>query len=495
MNHEVATSKHEKQTNCCIALYSGQFIGDHSFTKRLEKSDREYLVRSVRKGVGEAGQCSWFVLPSSPSSSVCVLGLGKKEDWTARKLVLAARKLFSHLKGNDTRSITLSLDDFRPRTLSLERTAEVVATNLEMAQYEFNRFKEKPKDGWFEVQSISYEVKDASKKKSISKALFTGKSIGVHVNAARELANTPGGTMTPVLLAREAKNRGEKCGVKVTVLNEAEMKKLGMHAILAVSKGSSEEAQFIIMEYLKGPKSQKPIVFVGKGITFDSGGLHLKPGNAMDDMHLDMSGGAATIGALCAIAELGLKTNVIGLIAAVENMPSGESYRPGDILTSMSGKTIEVVSPDAEGRVTLADALWYARRYNPRLVVDVATLTGACIIALGHHASALFSPQDQTAAMLSKAGEECGDYLWRMPLWEEYECGLKGVFGDVLNAPKNREAGSINAALFLYQWAKDFPAWAHIDIASTMTSASDDNLAKGSTGSATRLFIEVARTF
>ncbi len=492
MNHVFDIRPREKPVSLCIALYSEQSLSQHAFAKRMEKGDREYLIRSVRKSASETGHCSWYVTPGG--ISVCIMGLGKKEDWTARRLVNESRKIFAHLKGNEMRSTTLFLDDFRPRSLSLERTAELIATNIEMAQYEFNRYKEKPKDGWFEVQSVFYESKDESKKKSLQKSLSIGHVIGVHVNNARELANTPGGIMTPKLLASQAKKMGGKHDVKVTVLGEAEMKKLGMNAILAVSKGSVEEAQFIIMEYCKGPKSLSPIVFVGKGITFDSGGLHLKPGNAMDDMHLDMSGGAATIGALGAIAELGLKTNVIGLVAAVENMPSGESYRPGDILTSMSGKTIEVVSPDAEGRVTLADVLWYAKKYNPKLIIDVATLTGACIIALGHHAAALFSPDDKTAAMLLKAGEESGDYLWRMPMWEEYECGLKGTFGDVLNAPKNREAGSINAALFLYHWAKDFPAWAHIDIASTMTSSSDMNLAKGATGSATRLFIEVART-
>lgn len=495
MNHILGVPKKANECISIIGLHESEAIENHPLVKQMSSDGVSYLKKVVKKNAWQAGKTAVLIVPGNQLTAVCVVGLGKKEDWSQRKLVLQARVLVSVLKNAEASNAQIFLDDFRARSLSLERVAEIIATNLEMAQYEFNRYKEKPKEGWFQLGDIYYATRESSKRKSIAAALNNGRIIGEQTNAARDLANTPGGLMTPRLLAKEAKTMGEKCGFKVTVLGEAEMKKLGMGAILAVSKGSKEEAQFIVMEYRKGSQSKKPIVFVGKGITFDSGGLHLKPGNAMDDMHLDMSGGAAVIGAMGAIARMNLKANIIGIVAAVENMPSGESYRPGDILTSMSGTTIEVVSPDAEGRVTLADALWYARKFNPQLVIDVATLTGACIIALGHHASALFSPQDSTAQTLLKLGEESGDYMWRLPLWEEYECGLKGTFGDLLNAPKNREAGSINGALFLSHWAKDFPAWAHIDIASTMLSTSDIHLAKGATGAAARLFVEVARSF
>lgn len=494
MNHIFGKPKKDVQPVMIIGLRHAQSIHEHPFVKELSADDIKYLKSVVKKNASVMGHCSHYVLPGPSFTPLYVVGLGKKDELSARKLVLESRKLFGIVKNGEYTSVRILLDDFSVHTLSLERIAEIIATNLEMARYEFNMFKEAPKEGWFALSDVYYETRKTDKRKALEKALQSGQIIGEQVNVARDLTNTPGGVMTPKLLAKEAQKMGKQCGVNVTVMGEAEMKKLGMGAILAVSKGSTEEAQFIIMEYAHGPKSQKPYVFVGKGITFDSGGLHLKPGNSMDDMHMDMSGGAAVIGAMGAIARLGLKKNVVGLIAAVENMPSGESYRPGDIIKSMSGTTIEVVSPDAEGRVTLADALWYAKKYSPRLVIDVATLTGACIIALGHHASALFSPQDGFAQTLCKLGEDSGDYLWRLPLWEEYECGLKGTFGDLLNAPKNREAGTINAALFLQNWAKDFPEWAHIDIASTMLSTSDMVLAKGATGTATRLFIEVARS-
>ena len=496
MNHQLATPKKEVRAAHVIGMYDGQSLQDHVFVKGLPLDDARYLKNVAKQNTGKAGHCMHYVLPSADGVPVFVFGLGKKEEWTQRKLVVESRKIFSIVKGGEYKNIRFCIDDFRVRTLPLDRIAEIIATNLEMASYEFNRYKEEPKEGWFFLDTAYYETKMNEKRKAIARGLAVGQIIGQQVNVARDLSNTPGGMMTPKLLARHARTMGSTCGVKVTVMGETEMKKLGMGAILAVSKGSKEEAQFIVMEYKKGSHARKaPIVFVGKGITFDSGGLHLKPGNAMDDMHLDMSGGAAVIGALGAIARMGLATHVIGLVAAVENMPSGESYRPGDILTSMSGTTIEVVSPDAEGRVTLADALWYAKKFNPSLVIDIATLTGACSIALGHHASALFSPHESTAQKLLRLGEESGDYLWRLPLWEEYECGLKGTFGDLLNAPKNREAGSINAALFLSHWTKDFPAWAHIDIASTMLSTSDMHLAKGASGTSVRFLVEVARSF
>lgn len=495
MDHIFGIPKERAQHPIIMGVFESQTIRKHPCFRLFDADEQSFLLRAVKKDAGRTDQHTWLLVPGQRLKPVCIIGLGKKEEWSARKLILESRRFVSYLKAAHYRTACLLIDDFRVRNLSFERTAEIIATNIEMARYEFNIYKEKPQEGWHDLDAIYYDVRDASERASCSRGLAAGAIIGGQTNAARTLANTPGGIMTPKLLAKETIAMGTRCGFSVRIFGEKEMKKLGMDAILAVSKGSREEAQFIVMEYQRGPKSHKPLVFVGKGITFDSGGLHLKPSNAMDDMHLDMSGGASVIGALGAIARMGLKTHVIGIVAAVENMPSGESYRPGDIITSMSGTTIEVVSTDAEGRVTLADALWYAKRFNPKLVVDIATLTGACIIALGHHASALFSQQDAVASALLKCGEESGDYLWRMPLWEEYDCGLKGTFGDVLNAPKNREAGAINGALFLKRFAKDFPAWAHIDIASTMLSVNDIHLAKGATGSATRLLVEIARSY
>jgi len=275
-----------------------------------------------------------------------------------------------------------------------------------------------------------------------------------------------------------------------------------MGGILGVSQGSTEEPRFIILEYRGGGK-EKPIVLVGKGVTFDTGGLNLKPSNGILEMHMDMSGGAAVIHALALAAKLKIRKNIIGLVPAAENMVSGSSYRPGDILRSMSGKTIEVTNTDAEGRVIVADALTYAERYHPRLVVDVATLTGSSMSALGQYASALFTRDEKLEKFLRGAGEESGDYVWPLPLWDEYEENVKGTFGDVANAQKpGSYGGAINGAMFLYQFVKDpstssgqaYP-WVHLDIAPRMTAVEGEFLAKGAAGAPVRLLIKLLEKF
>ncbi|TSC59386.1 MAG: leucyl aminopeptidase [Parcubacteria group bacterium Gr01-1014_107] len=264
-----------------------------------------------------------------------------------------------------------------------------------------------------------------------------------------------------------------------------------MGALLGVSKGSKEKPRFIVMEYQKGGK-EKPIVLVGKGVTFDTGGLSLKPSDSMLGMHMDMSGGAVVVHTLALIGKLKLKRNVIGLVPAVENMPSGESYRPGDILTSMSGKTIEVLNTDAEGRLILADALTYAERYKPYLVVDVATLTGAALVALGERCSAFFTKEQKLQNLLLRLAEETGEYVWPLPLWDEYEEEIKGYFADLSNIHRDnsRWGSAIQGAIFLYQFAKSYP-WVHIDMTPRMVSIKSDYLAKGATGEPMKLLLKL----
>jgi leucyl aminopeptidase len=266
------------------------------------------------------------------------------------------------------------------------------------------------------------------------------------------------------------------------------MKILKMGGVLGVAQGSVEEPKFIIYEYFGTNKKERPIVFVGKGVTFDTGGLSLKTYEYMIDMHYDMSGGSAALHGVIAASRLGIKKNLVALIPAVENMPSGSSYRPGDILHTMSGKTIEVLNTDAEGRIILADALTYAEKYKPMLVIDIATLTGAAAVALGLRASAIFTKEEKLQRMCVEAGEETGDYLWPMPLWEEYESDIKGTFGDWANVSKIKYGGAITAAIFLYQFAKNYP-WVHLDIAPTMSSIEGQYLSKGATGSPIRMLI------
>ena len=272
------------------------------------------------------------------------------------------------------------------------------------------------------------------------------------------------------------------------------MKILKMGGVLGVAQGSSEEPKFIVMEYSGGGKKDKPFVLVGKGVTFDSGGLNLKPSQHIYEMHMDMSGGSAVINTIALAARLKLKRNVIALVPAVENMPSGSSYRPGDLLRTMSGKTIEVLDTDAEGRVILSDALTYAEQYQPKLVVDVATLTGAAAVALGQRASGIFTKDEKLARLAQELGEEAGDYVWPLPLWDEFEDEIKGTFGDWANVGRTRYGGASTGAIFLYQFAKNYP-WLHIDIAPTMTSIDGQFLAKGATGVPVRLLLKLLEQF
>jgi leucyl aminopeptidase len=298
--------------------------------------------------------------------------------------------------------------------------------------------------------------------------------------------------------------------VTVTTLTTAQMEKLGMGALLGVGKGSTFPPTFTIMEYKGLPAGRQgadrnsstskssgrggPIVLAGKGITFDSGGLNLKPSNSIYEMHMDMSGAASVIHTVALAARLKLKKHVIALIPAAENMPGNEAYRPGDILKSMSGKTIEVLNTDAEGRLVLADAITYAKRLKPSVVLDVATLTGAALSALGLYASGLMSRDEKLSAQLQKLGEESGDYVWPLPLWDEYEASLQGTFADLTNignGPGGRYGGAIEGGMFLWQFAKELDCpWAHIDIAPRMTSVAGEELAKGAAGAPVRLLLK-----
>lgn len=439
------------------------------------------------------------VARNSDGQTVIEVGVGKRDEITRRKLVNTVRKVISLAKSANKKKVSLSfLDLVFPQLHMLPaELGEMLSTNLEMANFEFTKYRSKPKEGWSTLTDVIVIGRLGGE---VEKAIKKGRTIGESVNAVRTLANTPGGEMTPSILAREATEAAEGLPITVTVLGVREMEELGMGAILGVGRGSDDEPKFIVMEYLMGVPDERPIVLVGKGVTFDTGGLNLKSDTNMYEMHMDMSGGAAVIHAIVLAAKLKLKKNIVALVPAVENMPSGSSYHPGDVLRSMSGKTIEVLNTDAEGRVILADALHYAKKYTPRLIVDVATLTGAIHVALGNHASGLFTKSEDLEQYFRKLGEESGDYVWPMPLWDEYESEIKGTFGDWANTGKGRYGGAINAALFLYQFTKDakgkeaYP-WVHLDIASRMTSADGEYLAKGAAGVPLRLLAKLLENF
>ena len=436
--------------------------------------------RSVRRLVRE-GEIEWLEV-----------GIGKTKEMNNRRFVTLCRAIVTAAKAQNIKRVAVQFDATPTllKQLSFARPEslyEIVGTNFEMANFEFRTYKTKPKEGWNEVEEILLCDKATP---AMRTGLTRGQTIGQEVNACRELANTPAGDITPKLLAKAAKDAVKGLPVTVTTLGKAQLEKLGMGLLLGVGSGSSHEPTFTVMQY-KGGKGA-PIVIAGKGITFDSGGLNLKPSSGIYEMHMDMSGGAAVIHTLALAAKLKLKKNVIGLIPAAENMLGTNAMRPGDILTSLSGKTVEVTDTDAEGRLVLADAITYAKKFKPAVVLDVATLTGAALIALGHHASGLMTRDDNLAESLLTLSETSGDYLWRLPMWDEYESVIKSDFADMQNhsISQGRYGGATNGAMFLWQFAKDLDApFAHIDIAPRMTSTSGEELAKGAAGAPVRLLI------
>ena len=458
----------------------------------VPKSARKNAVRVTREKNKQDE-----IFRSEDGSQKIVLGVPEPEKMNRRKLILLARRTIALAKGKRIESLCIDPTIFSFENVNLfdQELGELVATNFLMANYSFTEFLTRPADGFPAVKEILFE--NASKE--FAGGVKRGMIIGEEVNACRRLANLPGGDVTPETLANEAKKIAKQNKLKVKILDVAEMKKLGMGGVLGVGKGSELSPKFIILEYMnaskssvsgQGKKGVGPVVLVGKGVTFDTGGINLKPENSMLGMNMDMSGGAAVLHTVAAIARLGVKCNLVALVPAVENMPSGSSYRPGDVLRSMSGKTIEVNNTDAEGRIILADALTYAAKYKPSLVVDVATLTGAAMAALGERASALFTTDETLEKQFRELGELSGDHVWPLPLWEEYDDEIKGTIGDWSNLGKTRYGGAITAAVFLKQFAVGYP-WVHLDIAPRMTSIEGEFLAKGAAGAPVRLLVKL----
>ena len=423
------------------------------------------------------------------------LNLGEKEKWNQRKLLLNLRKIVRFLKENRIQQATLFLEEIIPQEVDLDNLVRQIPENILLADYEFTRYKEKPKEGWPKINLIEISWPNSQK---YQKDFERGKIIGQAVNFTRDLSNIPGGEMTPQKMAEAARTAMKKLKkVKVRIFDEKQLKKLGMGGILGVAQGSSQKPRLILLKYFGRPKDKKiDLAFIGKGVTFDTGGLDIKPFEVMKEgMHMDMSGGAAVLGAVLAIAQIKLPLNIVATIPAVENMPSGQALRPSDLLKTYNKKTIEVISTDAEGRIILADALAYvAKNFKPKIIIDVATLTGAAVVALGQRAIALFINLPRMETVFRQIGEDSGDYVWPLPCWEEYEEEIKGTFGDIANLGKTKYGGAITAALFLKNFTEGLP-WVHLDIAPMMTSIENQGLAKGATGSGVRYLVRIAQDF
>jgi leucyl aminopeptidase len=448
--------------------------------KLIDDSLNGAIQRLIKSGDFSGKLATSCILHTPEKTSKRIILIGTDGASTTQKLIKvieAAATLLSKSPSEKALWIGSSLnDDHRWQ-------ASIMARSVQTSSYKYNGSSKpsKPK----KLQSVTYWCAKKSQALSATKGLAYGCAVGNGMNAARGLADLPANICTPNYLASQAKKLGKgQAKVTTKILKEADMKALGMGSLLSVSAGSVEPGNLIIMSYQGAPKTVKPVVLVGKAVTFDSGGISLKAGRGMDEMKFDMCGGASVFGVLSALIETQLPVNVVGIVPAVENMPAGNATKPGDVVTSMSGQTIEILNTDAEGRLILCDALTYAARFKPDTVIDIATLTGAVIGALGKVAAGLLSNDDELADQLLSGGTLSGDRAWRLPLWEEYDKQIKSNFADMANI--GGEAGTITAACFLARFTKDYK-WAHLDIAGT---AWHSGPAKGATGRPVPMLME-----
>ena len=428
-----------------------------------------------------------------PAERVLLVGIGKRDAIDLGRIRLAAgatAKAAAKL-GLSRFATFIYYGGLVEERITPHFAARAVAEGATLGSYVFDEMKTVKEEGEEKprLEEMTILEKHEPKASEIEAGAKIGSILGRAENFARTLGNLPGNVATPTYLAEAAKKIGQAHHQQVTILGPKELEREGMKALLAVSQGSTQEPRLIVIEHRRGRKGDKPLVLVGKGLTFDAGGISIKPAQGMEEMKFDMCGGAAVLGAMQAIGELELECNVVGIVPSSENLLGASAMKPGDIIGSHLGKTIEVVNTDAEGRLILADALSYARRFDPAAVIDAATLTGACVIALGHHASAVMGNDESLIGELRAAGDRVAERVWPLPMLEEYHEQIRSDYADVKNTG-GRPAGAITAGWFLREFVGDFP-WAHLDVAGT--AYGDGKLptqAKGSTGVPTRLFVE-----
>lgn len=464
----LTTAHPEKQPKFCqiVGIYEDGALTTSA--QNLDKSLAGYIKKVTGQGSfqGKNGQTLPLFHPTdSDFHAILLVGCGKKKPLSSaafRKLCILTTKAL--LQASIKQAVNY-LSELEVEGQDLAWKVKQISEATHDGCYRFDLFKS-DKEPAASLKEVQIHIADAKQVKTCEIAAKQGDAIGQGVTLTKNLANLPSNICTPTFLAEQAKELAKSYkSLSIKVLEEKDMHKLGMGALLAVSQGSAEDAKLICLEYKGGKKNAAPIAFVGKGITFDTGGNSLKSPENMVGMKYDMCGAATVLGVLKAAAELKLPINVVGIIPAVENMPGGTAYKPEDILTSMSGQTIEVISTDAEGRLILCDALTYCERYKPAAVIDIATLTGAVLIALGTHATGLLSNHEPLAQDLLKAGLASNDRAWQLPLWDEYQEQIKSPFADMANSG-GRFAGTITASCFLSRFTKKYH-WAHLDVAGT----------------------------
>jgi leucyl aminopeptidase len=447
----------------------------------MDQASGGRLSEMLKKGDidGDPGQTLMlYEVPGISAERVLLVGCGKKKLLTRANLRKAAAAAVGLLQQTSCGEATFALLDPLPGDAEFYTAARDILLAAEDRTYRYSATKDDKKAPKTPLRQINLWAGSKQETRIAERAVAHGRAMAAGIKLAKDLGNLPGNICTPSYLADKAQQLGKECkGLKVEVLDEDAMAELGMGALLSVSRGSRQPAKLILMHYKGGKADAKPLVLVGKGLTFDAGGISLKPAAEMDEMKYDMCGGASVFGTLLAACELQLPINLIGVVPASENLPDGAANKPGDIVTSLSGQTIEILNTDAEGRLILCDALTYCERFDPAAVIDMATLTGACVIALGKHPAGLFTPDDKLAAEILAAGEAAADRAWRLPLWDDYQPQLDSNFADIANVG-GRDAGVITAACFLARFTKKY-RWAHLDIAGIAWMSGKD---KGGTG-------------
>jgi leucyl aminopeptidase len=475
MEYFVKSGNPEKQRVACVivGVFERRSLTDSA--RIVDEASGGAIASVMRRGDMDGKLGSTLLLHSVPGTfadRVMLVGLGRERSFDEaayRKAVVASSKALRATGAIDAASYLTHLA-VRNRDFQWNVAQAVLAT--EDAYYRFDACRgsnAREQLPGYKLERYTFDVPRRSDLPSGERGLTEASAIARGVRLAKDLGNLPGNICTPGYLAEQARKLAAGTPIKTRILDADEMQQLGMGALLSVARGSRQPPKLIVMEYLKGAKDEKPVVLVGKGLTFDAGGISIKPAAAMDEMKFDMCGGASVFGVMAALSALKLPLNVVGIVPASENLPDGAASKPGDIVTSMAGITIEVLNTDAEGRLILCDALTYAERtYDPTVCIDMATLTGACVVALGSHASGLFSNHPALGRALLAAGEQIGDRAWELPLWPEYDEQIRSEFADVANiATKGaREAGAIIGAVFLQRFARKMK-WAHLDIAGT----------------------------
>jgi len=447
----------------------------------IDRASNGYIAEIIRRGDMEGKLGSTLLLHNvrgTLADRVLLVGLGKERDFRDKEFRQAIRSAVKLLNETGSYEAVVYLTEEKVKRREVMWRVEHAVVVAMDAVYRFEQMKSQPTEVRRPLRKLTLSVPQRSDLAGGEAAAARGLAIAHGMDFAKDLGNLPANVCTPRYLGERALELAKEFPtINVKVLEPPQLEELGMGSLLSVTRGSHEPARFIVFEYEQAQRKQRPLVLVGKGITFDTGGISIKPALDMDLMKYDMCGAASVFGTMRAIAELNAKVNVVGLVAACENMPSGHATKPGDIVKSLSGQTVEILNTDAEGRLILADALTYAERYDPEAVVDIATLTGAMVIALGHVAAGVFSNNDALARALIAAGDDAYDRAWPMPLWEDYQEGLASNFADFANVA-GRAGGSITAACFLSRFTKKYE-WAHLDIAGVAYKEGKD---KGATG-------------